>query len=137
VRIRAVVGLGGAMAASVVGVVSLSTTTTTIAAAPAQQTPAQELGPITVPGFLPAGTFPNIKVTGNCPQWLFSDAIGFLFTSGNAHFHWIDRTTGQPNGGNVEGIAKLLDNGNSTAFSGQTHAWFGQSSNVKRPHVQR
>jgi hypothetical protein len=119
------------MAASVTGAATLSVSSA--GAAPAQQLTLAEINSMTgviLGPFSPAGTFPNTKVTGNCPGWLFNDGIGFLFSSVNAHLYRIDPITGMPNGANAEGIATLLDNGSPTPFVGQAHVWFGQNTNA-------
>jgi len=103
-------------------------------AAPAQTMPAATMPPI-YPSPLPNGAIPEsgpgVKIVGNCPAWLFSDPIGFQFTSGNAVLYRIPpgAPPGVSNGANAEGQATLMDGANPTTYSGHTHLWFGQNSN--------
>jgi hypothetical protein len=77
----------------------------------------------------PAGTFPNAKVTGNCPSWVF-DSLALEFQSGHVIlYRGFGAVFPAPNGVNAEGVATLLDNGSPTSFVGQAHAWFGQNAN--------
>jgi hypothetical protein len=113
-------------------------------AAPAQTMPAADLTaylglpvPVFAAPFVEPGTFPNVKVTGNCSAapWLFTDTVGLDFQSGNAVVY-----RGQsgdvfpflPGGLNAEGVATLDDftTGMPTGFVGRTHAWLGQNANA-------
>jgi hypothetical protein len=130
-KIRTLVGLSGAAAASLVGSAVLAASPAGAGGNGAQSLPLSEVNQMTggIVQLFPPGSAPNITVTGDCPGFLFTDILGFNFTSGNAHINRIDPVTGAPNNANVEGIAVLLDNGAPTAYSGQTHAWFGQNVN--------
>lgn len=131
-KIRTVIGLTGASAASLVGMAGLAASPA--GAAAAQHTSAAG---ITIPlfgGFVPAGAFPNAKVTGNCPGWLFdsnnSFALGFL--GGDAVFQrGFNFNDGFPNGGDVRGTAEFLGSPvTGQIFMGNAHVWFGQNSNA-------
>src|SRR5579859_3070360 len=102
-KIRTAIGLAGASAASLVGMAGL--VASPAGAAPATSMPAGQLtGYLQTNGFLQtpfgelpgvpifggqngsfsSGGFPNIKVSGNCPTWVFSDIFVVNFLSGNA-----------------------------------------------------
>lgn len=100
---------------------------------------------------VPASTFPAIplitdsngnpiplpssggaEIVGNCPAFLFSDPVGFQFTSGNAVIYRIVSLNPlNINGGNAEGNADLVDltTGLPSGYQGHTHFWFGQNIN--------
>jgi hypothetical protein len=133
-------GLGGV--AVLACAVVLGAAATGAFAAPATNLPAPALGPIfpgpTNGGALPAGG-PGVKITGTCPQWLFNDRVGLVFSSGNAVLYQPDNsgipgTLGLPpfDGGNVEGNAALFDGSDSTqpSYTGQAHLWFGLTYNA-------
>ena len=135
-KIRTVVGLTGAAAASLAGIAGL-------AASPAGAAPAQHMSAagLAVPlfgGFVPAKAFPNAKVTGNCPSWLFDSTNSFAleFLSGDAVLQrGFNLSDGFPNGGDVRGTAAFIENGSPVTDSGQTfigsaHVWFGQNQNA-------
>jgi len=127
----------------------MGTWTGVASATAAYHVPPQDLPPIypaegqTPNGALPASG-PGVTVVGNCPAYLFgtpdgtnaTDAVGFAFDSGNAHFYRLttpgDPTTGQ--GANAEGTATLVigDNPNPTItpYTGKTHLWFGSNTNA-------
>jgi hypothetical protein len=130
-KIRTVIGLAGATAASLAGTAALAATPAGAGGNGAQPLPLDVLNGMVggIVQLAPPGSFPNITVTGDCPAFLFTDVLGFDFSSANAHINRIDPVTGAPNNANAEGIATLLDNGAPTAYSGQTHAWFGQNVN--------
>jgi hypothetical protein len=131
-RARWFLQLAGASSVAFVGVLGLSGSSAL--AAPAQTMHAADLPPIypspSPNGALPSGG-PGVKIVGTCPGWLFTDPVGFQFTSGNAVEYQIPpgAPPGVSNGANVEGTATLMDGLNPTAFSGHTHLWFGQNSN--------
>ena len=164
-KIRTIIGLTGAAAASLVG-------TAALAASPAGADPATTMdasglsaylgipgvplfGQLVYPGepglpFNPT----NVKVNGNCVQaapWLFTDPLALNFTSGNAVVY-------KPNGGtpiapsfpgglNAVGTATLVDLANPDQsnppdfatpigpFSGKTHVWIGQNANANGQQV--
>lgn len=116
--------------------------------------PASEVPPIfPAEGFTPDGALAasgrGVKVNGDCPAYLFgtatgtnaTDAVGFAFQSGNAHFYRLTDPTnpGSFQGANGEGIATLIVGDSSTPFvspySGQTHLWFGSNSNANGQSV--
>lgn len=149
-KIKTVVGLAGASAAaSCIGVVALSGSAAY--GAPAQHPPSITDVGIIYPSPDPTGELPPpgsglITVTGDCPSYLFGNAVGFGFLSGNAVEYQL--VNGVPNGGNAEGIADLIiatpgtaptmENPNGTPptnpvnsmYKGQAHAWFGTNSNA-------
>jgi hypothetical protein len=139
VKLRTVIGLIGAMAASFVGMAAL--VASPAGAAAAITGPAGNL-PFPIPLFLPlepAGTAPNVKVTGNCPSWLFDpNSLALSFTSGHAVlYRGINASNDFPNGANAEGDAVLLvfdAKGDPVTriqtFMGRAHAWFGQNGNA-------
>ena len=151
-KIRTVIGLTGATAAScVVGAIALSAPAAY--GAPAVHPPATDL-PVIYPspdptGELPPPGSPGLTVTGNCPSYLFGNAVGFEFQGGNAVFYRIPpgQPPGNSNGGNVEGTADLMiatpgvppsesnqgtppSNPVDSGYSGHTHLWFGTNSNA-------
>jgi hypothetical protein len=140
VKIKTVIGLTGATAASLVGMAGLAASPAGAApGGPATTMPAGDLPPIPLfGGFLPAGTFPNIKVNGNCPSWIFNpnNSFALQFLSGNAVlYRGFNAGDGFPNGGNAVGTAELLENGSPVTDTGQTfvgssHLWFGQNANA-------
>jgi hypothetical protein len=127
-------------------------------AAPAVHPPSASDLPIIYPspdptGALPPAGTPGVKVVGSCPAFLLGgNAIGFLFQSGNAVLYRIPpgAPPGVSNGANVEGISDLVyaapgtppsqanPNGippsqtvfTDSGYQGQTHLWFGTSSNA-------
>lgn len=148
-KIKTVVGLAGASAASLVGMAGLvanpadAASATTMPASNLTAFLAANYGnpfggvPIlAAPGsgsFLPSGFFPNIKVTGNCPSWLFNDVVALNFTTGNAVVYQGSSSPVAPflpGGLNAVGTAQLVDQGTGTNFVGPAHAWVGQSGNA-------
>lgn len=160
-KIRTVIGLTGAAAASFVGMAGLAAGPA--GAAAAQTMPADQLttflatnygnffggvpvfaSPFEYPGEPGLGfpVSPNTKVSGNCltdpdAAWLFSDTLALDFQSGNAVVY---RPTSSPvpfpflpGGLNAEGTAALVDvtTGEPTGFVGTTHAWLGQGQNAQ------
>jgi hypothetical protein len=154
-RIRTVIGLTGATAASFAGMVGLAAGPASAGGNGAVNIPAadltQTLGtPIPVfggflypgePG-LPFPVPPNVKVSGNCVAgvpWLFSDPVALNFVSGNAVlYRGTSPVNGLPNGLNAEGTATLFDLANPAAptFTGPAHVWFGQNGNANGQSVQ-
>ena len=153
-KIRTVIGLTGATAASLVGAAGLAASP---AGADAAQTmPAADLSstlglpaipvfasPFTYPGEpAPAFVAPNTKVSGNCltaASWLFTDFVGLNFVTGNAVVYQLNSNPtipnfppGLPGGLNAEGTAQLFDfnTGQTTTFVGPAHLWMGQNSNA-------
>ena len=155
-KIRTVIGLAGATAASLAG-------TAALAAAPAGADPGQQIGAANLSAYLgvpgvplfgqlvypgePGLMFPahNVKVSGNCVSaapWLFSDQLGLNFISGNAHVYRVNGNTplapGFPGGLNAEGVAQLVDFNSGPPFlppdgrtyTGPTHVWLGQNGNA-------
>ena len=150
---RVIIRLAGAGAVACLGALGLSTPAAFGAAA--QHPPSAGDLPVIYPSPDPTGLLPppgsgGVTVTGNCPSYLFSGAVGFAFQSGNAVFYQVPagQTPSSANGGNVEGTADLMiatpgvppsmDNPNGTPpsnpvdslYEGHTHLWFGQNSNA-------
>ena len=146
-KLRTVIAIGSATAASLLGVVSFAASPASAAAA--QTMPAADLTgflgipvPVFASPFSEAGTFPNVKVTGNCSDapWLFSDILGLDFQSGNAVVY--RGPSGPvfpflPDGLNAVGVA-VLDASSTgphgfgpTEFVGPAHVWLGQGANAK------
>jgi hypothetical protein len=157
VKLRTVIGLTGAAAASFVGMAGLAAGPA--GAAPATTMPAANLtaflgvpvpifaSPFTDPTAGP--TFPDVKMTGNCEAapWLFAG------TSNGPPTLWLDFQSGNavvyrpnsnpvfqflPGGLNAVGEAKLVmltgftDSGptfGDTGFAGPAHVWLGQNAN--------
>jgi hypothetical protein len=161
VKIRTVIGLTGAAAASLVG-------TAALAASPAGAVPGQQIGAANLSEYLgvpglplfaqlvypgePGLPFPthNVKVSGNCvtaAPWLFSDQLGFNFIGGNGHVYQLDGGTSLaptfPGGANATGTAELVDFNNpdgsnppdfltpGQTYTGRAHVWLGQNGNAK------
>jgi len=149
VKIRTVVGLTGATAASFVGLAGLAASPAGAGGNGAINLPAADLtstlglpAPIFASPFVPAGAFPDAKVTGNCAQgapWLFTDMLGLDFSSGNAViYRGLNGVVFPflPNGLNAVGVATLVEFPSDGATPGQTfvgpaHVWFGQNANAK------
>jgi hypothetical protein len=131
-KIRTVIGLTGAAAASLAGTAALAASPAGAGGNGAQPVPLDQLnamvGELLPPGALNGDGGPNITITGDCPSFLFSAALGFDFLSANAHVNRIDPVTG-PNNANAAGTAVLLADGAPTAYTGQAHAWFGTNVN--------
>jgi hypothetical protein len=155
-KLRTVVGLTGATAASLVGMASL-------AANPAGADPGQQIGAANLSAYLGVPGVPlfgqliypgepglqftpnNVKVSGNCVSaapWLFTDQLGFNFVSGNAHVYQVGGGTSLaptfPGGANATGVAQLVDFNSGPPFlppdgreyTGPAHVWLGQNANA-------
>ena len=155
-KIRTVIGLAGATAASLVGVAGLAASPAGAGGNGAVNMPAANLTgflaanygspfagvPIFATPFMNPETqqvFPNTKVSGNCDAapWLWSDLLGLNFTSGNAVAYKPNSTAGLsipnlppvfPGGLNAEGTAHLIDLG--TDGLGTTDTGFVGSAHI-------
>lgn len=70
---------------------------------------------------------PGLNVGTGCPSWVLSDGLGFTFLSGNATMYQLNDPHG--GGGNAEGQAVLLDNGETSQWTGHAHIWFTSKEN--------
>ena len=152
-KVRTVIGLSGATAASLIGAAGLAATPAGAGGNGAINMPAANLSSyLGVPGvplfagfvypgepgaFVP----PNVKVNGNCVDaapWLFTDSFGLNFVSGNAVVYRVNGNTplapGFPGGLNAEGVAQLVDfsgPGDGQIYTGPAHVWLGQNGNAQ------
>jgi hypothetical protein len=155
VKIKTAIGLTGATAASIVGMAGLAAGPAGAGGNGAVNMPAEDLTsylgvpvPVIASPFVPPGTFPNVKVSGNCDDpsvsWLFTDIVGLDFQSGNAVVY--QGPSGPvipflPGGLNAVGVATLdtLDPATFTAtptdYVGRAHIWFGQNANANGQSV--
>jgi len=104
----------------------------TASAAPAVPVPIQDLPPI----HLGVVSGPGVNFDTNCltnPEQAFlgTDPVALDFTSGSAVLYRIaDAIPPLPaGGGNIVGVATLLDNGAPSPYSGEAHVWFGTNTN--------
>jgi hypothetical protein len=108
-----------------VGVLGISATA---AFAAATTMPAADLGPFTTGGGGLPSSGPGVRISGNCPGFLFTDSPTIDFSSGKAVFYGPVSNL-NTNGGNVEGTATLTFASTTATYVGHLHLWFGQNIN--------
>ena len=145
--LRTLVGMASSGALACLGFAGL--TGQAAYGAAAQHPPASDVG-IVYPspnptGELPPPGSPVLTVNGDCPSYLWGNAIGLEFQSGNVVEYRIptDAPPGVSNGANGEGIADLMiatpgssdgttppSDAVDSLYTGHTHLWFGQNANA-------